>query len=54
MPNYCRNLIRVIAGDFQYFLDECAPSDLDICTVGQLRLFLAIEGLDEIAKQFKS
>jgi hypothetical protein len=35
------------------FLDECCPTDLDICTVGQMRMFLAIEGLEIIAKQLK-
>lgn len=35
------------------FLDECCPTDLDICTVGELRMFLSIEGLNEIAQQFK-
>ena len=35
------------------FFDECCPTDLNICTVGQLRMFLAIEGLDEIVKQLK-
>lgn len=32
------------------FLDECCPTDLDICTIGQLKMFLAIEGLTEIVK----
>ena len=35
------------------FLDECCPTDLDICTVGELRMFISIEGLNEIAQQFK-
>lgn len=35
------------------YLDSGYPQTLDICTVGQLRMFLAIEGLDEIVKQLK-
>lgn len=33
------------------FIDSC--EFLSICTVGQLRMFLAIEGLNELAKQLK-
>ena len=36
------------------FLESGNNDSLDICTVGQLRMFLAIEGLTEIAKQLKS
>lgn len=36
------------------FLESGNNDCLDICTVGQLRMFLAIEGLTEIAKQIKS
>lgn len=35
------------------FLDECCPTDLDICTLGQFRMFLAICGLDNLVEQFK-
>jgi hypothetical protein len=35
------------------FLDHGNTESLDICTVGQLRMFLTIEGLDNIAKQLK-
>lgn len=35
------------------FLESGNGDTLDICTVGQLRMFLVIEGLDELAKQFK-
>lgn len=36
------------------FLDHCENTEsLNICTVGQLRMFLAIEGLENIAKQLK-
>lgn len=36
------------------FLDHCENVEsLDICTLGQLRMFLAIEGLDNIVEQFK-
>lgn len=36
------------------FLNHCENVEsLDICTVGQLRMFLAIEGLNEIVKQLK-
>jgi hypothetical protein len=34
------------------FLDSANSDCLNICTVGQLRMFLAIEGLNEIAKLF--
>ncbi|MBQ3690876.1 MAG: hypothetical protein II937_13595 [Bacteroidales bacterium] len=34
------------------FLDHGNTESLDICTVGQLRMFLAIEGLKDIVKQF--
>lgn len=36
------------------FFDECCPTDLDICTVGQLRMFLAICGLDNLVNEFKA
>lgn len=36
------------------FLDECCPTDLDICTVGQLRMFLAIEGIENLVNEFKA
>lgn len=35
------------------FLDHGNTESLDICTIGQLRMFLAIEGLSELVKQFK-
>ena len=35
------------------FLDHGNTESLDICTIGQLRMFLAIEGLENIAKQLK-
>lgn len=35
------------------YLDSGYPQTLDICTVGELRMFLAIDGLNEIAKQLK-
>ena len=35
------------------YLDGGYPQTLDIYTVGQLRMFLAIEGLNEIANQLK-
>lgn len=35
------------------FLESGSNDYLDICTVGQLRMFLAIEGLENIAKQLK-
>jgi hypothetical protein len=35
------------------FLDHGNTETLDICTLGQMRMFLAIEGLNELAKQFK-
>lgn len=35
------------------FLEVENGDKLDICTVGQMRMFLAIEGLNEIAKQLK-
>jgi hypothetical protein len=36
------------------FLDHCENTEsLNICTVGQLRMFLAIEGLENIAKELK-
>lgn len=35
------------------FLESGNNDWLDICTVGQLRMFLAIEGLENIAKQLK-
>lgn len=35
------------------FLDHGNTELLDICTLGQLRMFLAIEGLENIAKQLK-
>lgn len=35
------------------FLESGNNDCLDICTVGQLRMFLAIEGLNELAKQLK-
>lgn len=36
------------------FLDHGDTEVLNICTVGQLRMFLAICGLDNIVEQFKS
>ena len=36
------------------FLDHGDTEVLNICTVGQLRMFLAIRGLDNIVEQFKS
>lgn len=35
------------------FLESGNNDSLDICTVGQLKMFLAIEGLSEIAEQLK-
>lgn len=35
------------------FLDSGNNDSLDICTVGQMRMFLAIEGLENIGIQFK-
>lgn len=35
------------------YLDGGSTQTLDVCTVGQMRMFLAIEGLTEIAKQLK-
>ena len=35
------------------YLDDGYPQTLDICTVGQLRMFLAICGLDNIVNEFK-
>ena len=35
------------------FLDHGDTEKLNICTVGQMRMFLAIEGLENITKQFK-
>lgn len=35
------------------FLESGNGDKLDICTVGQLRMFLAIDGLNELTKQFK-
>lgn len=35
------------------FLDSYNPQSLDIYTLGQLRMFLSICGLDEIVEQFK-
>lgn len=35
------------------FLDHGDTDVLDICTLGQFRMFLAICGLDNIAEQFK-
>lgn len=35
------------------FLDHGNTESLDICTIGQFRMFLAIEGLNELTKQFK-
>lgn len=35
------------------WLDSYSPQSLDIYTLGQLRMFLAIEGLDNIVEQLK-
>ena len=61
---YCDDVVEISAtlhdeeaGEWKVevtFLDHGDTQKLDICTVGQLRMFLAIEGLTEIAKQLKS
>jgi len=38
---------------FITFLDHGDIEELDICTLGQFRMFLAIEGLNELAKKLK-
>lgn len=61
---YCDDDIEIIANCFSAemgiwyiyigFLDHAVDCEsLTICTVGQLRMFLAIEGLNEIVRQLK-
>ena len=49
-----RNEEAVIWEIYIQFLDHGDTEVLNICTVGQMRMFLAIEGLGSIAKQFKT
>lgn len=61
---YCDDVVEIVAqnidkeaGNWRIeisYLDDGYPQTLDICTAGQLRMFLEIEGLTEIAKQLKS
>lgn len=61
---YCDDVVEIVAqnidsetGDWRIeisYLDAGYPPTLDIFTIGQMRMFLAIYGLTEIAKQLKS
>lgn len=60
---YCDDVVEISAQEIDSeagvwrievgYLDGGYPQTLDICTVGELRMFLAIEGLESIVKQLK-
>lgn len=61
---YCNDVVEISAQEIDReagvwrvevaYLDSGYPKTLDICTLGELRMFLAIEGLDNLVNEFKS
>lgn len=61
---YCDDVVEIVAqnidkeaGDWRIeisYLDDGYPQTLDICTAGQLRMFLTLCGLEDFVKQLKA